>query len=171
MSRKTKRNIIIISLTVLFVCLTGLTAYLMNRPPTDYYSPKYDIETTDKNTSDNTKTASIANQNNDKDKYTETNQISEQVPASQSGSISVSDLSQENGFINVMASTSNFSVEKCVYQFNSEGARPVTRETQGTCSGVSIPQVEFEKIGKYTLTVTAYDAQSKISTAKEIDIK
>lgn len=95
----------------------------------------------------------------------------EAVPPNTEAVINITSLTQESGQVLATASTSSFSVGKCVYMFTADGAKPVTRETTGSCDRVSIPEVEFEKIGQYLLTVTAYDNTSKISTTQTIDVK
>lgn len=151
---------------VIIIAAFGAFFWLKNQDPTKNYSPKYTVSekgpsAQDKNTAEASKTTA----------HSSLPQTSDQVPSSAAGDISIDDLEQKNGFVNAKASTINFSVATCVYEFTSDGARPITRETSGSCSGISIPQAEFEKIGIYTLKVTAYSTDQKLSSTKTIDIK
>lgn len=170
-TRKKRLLIIAVIIVAVALSLAGFLYWRSQAPPTSDYKPKYQLSSE----SDN----KISEKTNPDDKSSSSNsssntglsQTSEEVAVSPSGSVSIVDLSQESGFVNVLARTSGFSPIKCVYQFESEGARPVIRETNPSCNGISIPQVEFEKIGTYNLTVTVYDSSSKISTSKDVDIR
>lgn len=132
--------------------------------PTTTYTPEYpeSITSQQDTTSTNQDKQHIANI---------PSTTSEEVPASVIGKIMISNLQQKNGFVNALATISDFDVKTCVYSFTSDGAKPVVKEQTNGCSGISIPQVEFEKIGLYTLTVTAYSPEQKISAIKEISIQ
>jgi hypothetical protein len=88
-----------------------------------------------------------------------------------SGSISITTLDQTNGIVSAQATVSNFSPQQCVYTFTIQDGKPVIRETNNECTRVSIPQGEFDRIGLYKLTVTAYSGSEKLTTSKDIDIK
>lgn len=150
--------------------LIGLSAgyiYLTNQDPTKKYSPKYETKTS-KNTSDST-------QSKDEHKVAApANNLpatSNDVPSSSSGSITITELSQTDGFINISVSLSNFTATTCVYQFISDGARPITKQVSD-CGAVSVPQAEFEKIGVYAVTAVAYSNKDKItSESRELNVK
>lgn len=136
------------------------------KDPTTSYAPQYPDSTSAKN-SETRETAPETT----KTPESQAGQIAENIPVASSGSIEIVDLNQRDGFVNALAQVSGFTSTKCVYLFESEGARPIVREIVGACSGVSIPQVEFEKIGTYTLTVTAYNDSQKVTTSKELSVR
>ena len=96
---------------------------------------------------------------------------SEDIPQSPAGSVAITNLNQQNGYVNALAEVSAFTPSQCVYTFTSEGSKPVTREQKGGCSGVSILEDEFDKVGTYTLTVSVYGNNQKLTTSKDIYIK
>lgn len=158
-----KRTYIILLIMALLVA-GGLLAYYFykNQDPTKYYKPMYDTST---NTDPQQSSEETVKEN---PRQSDLPTTSEDVPAATSGSINIVDLNQADGFVNAKAEVGNFATSTCVYQFTSEGARPVTRELQGQCDGISIPQAEFEKIGNYTLVVTAYSNDQKLSSTPQI---
>ncbi len=157
-------------LVATIVALIGLSAgyiYLTSQDPTKKYSPQYRTET-GKNTNDGTQSKDeqkvVAPANN-------LPATSSDVPSSSSGSISITELNQTDGFINIRVSLSNFTPTTCVYQFTSDGARPINKQVSD-CKAISIPQAEFEKIGVYTVTAIAYSSKDKITSEnRELNVK
>lgn len=142
----------------------GVYYYFIRKTlPTDTYSPRYPISSQTPTTNQEQKGDTAAEQ--------PSSTTTEQVPAATTGSIRITDLVQEKGFVNIGIEVSNFTVSKCVLSFTSDGAKPIVREQSGGCHNTSIPQVEFEKIGDYTLTVTAYSASDKIQATQEINVQ
>ncbi len=162
--KSSKKYILPLSILIALIFIGVLVfAFTRNRDPTGAYSPLYPNSVTsrdDKPIKEPVKTGESM------DRPT----TSEEVPVSSTGSIQISTLNQQDGFINALAETRNIQVDECIYIFTSDGARPVTRETKDSCDGVSIPQVEFDKVGVYKLVVTAYGEGKKISATKEIVI-
>ena len=171
-SKKHHKTPYIILAIVLLVITAFAVWWFMFREvdPTKNYKPKYDTPTTNQITQTDAKNAQDAD---DYKNSTETpsTQTSDQVPVSQAGSIVITDLDQADGYVNALATVTNFTPTKCVYSFTSPDARPVVRELTGNCTGISIPQVEFEFIGTYTLTVTAYSGTDKVTATKDISIQ
>lgn len=99
------------------------------------------------------------------------NQSSDEIPTSQAGSITITSLEQSGGYVHVRVDTMDFAVKQCVYSFKISDGKPVVREQSGGCEPVSIPEGEFDRIGVYTLTVTAYGSNQKISTSQNIDVR
>ena len=96
---------------------------------------------------------------------------SEDIPVSTAGSVAITNLNQRNGYVNALAEVSSFTPSQCVYTFTSEGSKPVTREQKGGCSGVSILEDEFDKVGTYTLTVSVYGNNQKLTASKDIYVQ
>ena len=173
---KTSSKKLILSAIILITLLLIGTAiwyfFLKQTDPTKSYQPEYpsSVKTEPKQSNDTNASTTDDYKTNDENS-TPSLETSNQVPIAKVGSIEVTNLNQNDGFVNVLATVSNFETSKCVYSFTAPDARPVVREVIGNCTGVSIPEVEFEIIGNYTLTATAYSGSEKLTAAKDIDIK
>lgn len=164
------KKALFIALASLLLLIAGSVIYFVfftDRNPTANYFPQYpqSISSDSDNSADNSD-SSIKNP-----AVSQTDQTSEDIPISLSGTVEIINLNQKNGYVNVLATIANFSATKCVYIFEGDGARPIAREQTGGCSGISIPEVEFEKIGTYTLNVTVYSDTDKITASKDVDIR
>ena len=164
------KRMLLITLAGVLLLVVGSVVYFAfftDRDPTADYTPQYpqsvsnDDGSAENNPDGSTKKTPIV----------QTDQTSEDIPVSPSGAVEIANLNQKDGYVNALAKITNFSTTKCVYLFESEGARPIAREQLGGCSGISIPEVEFEKIGTYTLTVTAYNNSSKITAKRDIVVR
>lgn len=133
--------------------------------------PKYPIVEgkADRNTEDTQQTDT--NNKEVKSNVPADTKTSQEVPAATTGAIVITEVEQSNGYVNAKAATSNFSSSQCVYSFVAPDSRPVVKEQPGNCSGISVSQNEFDKIGTYTLTVTAYGESGKLEAKKEIYIR
>ncbi len=163
---KTKRGLVVVVGLVLLALFGVWYFFYYPQDPTRSYKPQYPQAS-----SSDERPASTTQQPTKESGTPLDTRVSEDVPVASQGLIDIADLNQKDGFVNARAQVSGFSVVKCVYQFESTGARPVIREQSGGCSGVSIPQVEFEKIGTYTLTVTTYGDTDKLSASKDILVR
>lgn len=161
------RKVIIFVIAAILLAVSLVVVYKIffkNEDPTTSFRPEYPQslqEQKDDLPTDSNKTPSQSST---------LPQTTEEIPIAQAGQVTISNLNQKDGFINALAVVDNFSATSCVYFFSSEGARPIVREQSGSCAGVSIPQVEFDKIGDYTLTVTVYDGSQRITTTKMIKV-
>lgn len=99
------------------------------------------------------------------------NKTSEDIDTSTTGTIEIASFNQSDGYVTVEAKIKDFAAQQCVYTFSIEAGKPVVREQSGSCSKISIPEGEFDRIGVYTLTVTAYADSDKLTTSQEIDIQ
>ena len=166
--KKNKRRLFFIVILAIVLIGAGVAAYFIftnSNDPTKSYKPEYDIsKNNDDPQSEEGKKESVKDTPQD-------DRTNEEIPVAPQGTVSITDLNQRDGYVNVAATTANFETQKCVYSFISEGARPVTREQSGNCQATSIPQAEFDKIGSYTLHVTAYDTTSKITASQTINIQ
>ena len=166
---------LLITIILIVILLIGSVIwyfFIRRTDPTKSYRPQYpsSVKTETKQSSNTNATAADDYKNSDTSS-TPSLETSNQVPTAKTGTIDITNLNQKDGFVNALAVVSNFETSKCVYSFTTPDARPVVREVAGSCTGVSIPQVEFEMIGTYTLTATAYSGSEKITTTKGIDIK
>lgn len=161
---KNKRATILIASLAVLALIFGVIFYLQwkNMPTTSNSS---DSNQADKN---NQQTSKL------KDSSLAPSSIpdeAESVPQNTAATVTITQLSQLDGEVTASATVANMDVIQCVYSFTSEGARPVVRETRDSCQPISIPAIEFEKIGTYKLTVTVYDSSSKISSSQDINIE
>lgn len=172
-TKKTKPLFFIIAGGLLIVASVIIWAlFIRHTDPTKQYSPRYTVQPS-KSQSGNSVGASQSDKDPGSDNTT-TSVTSDQIPSAASGSINIVDLEQANGYINAKASVSNFTTTQCVYSFTTanNANNPIIRQLDSQCDGVSIPEVQFQYLGTYTLTVTAYNGTSeKISTTKDIDVQ
>lgn len=158
-----KKSIIISSISiVLFVCV--LTIWYISQANSN----------TDNLPSETSAPEQVTSNNKDGVKSNPTtneNILNEDIPVSENGSVMITNITQDNGIITVLVGVSNFTVAQCVYSFTSEGSKPVVKETSDGCEQISISQDEFDKIGNYTLTVSAYGSNQKIIATKDVYIQ
>lgn len=162
-------------IVILLIVISGILTWhflLRDKDPTNSYHPKYTISSSAGQNEGTGGSDQATGDKNPTEDSTNTNVTSEQVPVSSSGSVTIVDLEQKDGYINAKASVSGFTTTKCVYSFTADEADPVVKTTAGSCDGISIPEVEFQYLGTYTLTVTAYNnTTEKITTMKDIDVR
>jgi len=167
-----KKNLTIILVIVGVVIIAAVAFWLITsrHDPTSQYHPKYSTPSASSGGS-SVSTPQVENDSKNSDQ-TASDTTSQQVPVAPSGSVAIVDLSQADGYINAKATVSGFTTTQCVYTFTAQDARPVIRQINGDCTGVSIPQGEFELIGTYTLTVTAYNGTTeKVTASKDISVQ
>jgi flagellar basal body-associated protein FliL len=176
-SNKHARTILISVIAGIVVIAAGLVvyfAYFANHPKTTEPSPQYPVTQSDSNNGTPSKNVDYGKGSSGDTTNTgsDTTTTSNQVPVANSGTITITTLNQTSGYVNAQAVVSGFSTTQCVYSFAAPQAKPVVRQINGNCSGISIPESEFEFIGTYTLTVTAYNGTSeKISASKDIAVQ
>ena len=163
---KSTNTIWIVSISLIGLLAVGgalyyYLVYLPNYDPTSNYRPVYPVDKTETASKESSKSAATP----------ESSRTSEEVPTTSVGSITINELYQKDGYVNVKAVVSNFSATSCVYSFVIDSGKPVVKEHNGTCAGLSISQDEFDKIGTYTITATAYSASEKLTATGTIDIR
>lgn len=168
-----KKRLLLLLVTITIALAIGATLFWRFTVKDDNskdLKPKYTVSANESQSSGGSaKTETPA-----KDTDAQTSSVtSEQVPVAPAGAITIVDLDQADGYVNAKATVSNFTPTSCVYTFTSDGAdKPVIRTLDGTCDGISIPEVEFQYIGTYTLAVTAYNGTSeKITASKDIVVQ
>ena len=153
-------------IAALIVVLAGFALwFFVLRDRTPVYTPKYEPASS-KSTPNEDKATSEGKTSSPSSDLT-----SDEVPLSSQGKVTIQDLSQTEGYVNIATLVENFTVVNCVYQFTSDGARPIVKETKGECKDTSILENEFEKIGQYTFTVIVYGDNDKLTATKTIDIR
>lgn len=100
-----------------------------------------------------------------------TSTTSDQVPTSDTLSVSIITTSQSNGMVRASATTNGSGT--CVFQYKpADGGKPVTKQVEVTNNGCSFEasQNEFSYLGKWTLTVTYYSNNSKAEATQDVTI-
>lgn len=171
-ARAIKTGVIIGAVLVIIGSIVFYFVYASMHPKLTGPAPQH--PTTETNPIDGTTAEDTANNQKSETPPVDqqNNTTSNQIPVATAGSIKITSLNQTNGYVNAKAVVSNFTTTQCVYSFYAPQAKPVVKQVNGDCAGVSIPQSEFEFIGTYTLTVTAYNGTSeKVSVSKDIAVQ
>lgn len=99
-----------------------------------------------------------------------TNKTTDQVPTDSTLSVTINSTTQSNGQVQATAKTSTNGT--CVFQYTTEGDKPVISEVEATnylCS-TSIPEVQFAKIGTWQLKVTLYNNGKKAEVTTDVTV-
>ncbi len=90
----------------------------------------------------------------------------------------VSSFSQQNGTVTVSAAiTGAAAAGRCTITFSSTDSRPVSREVSTAAEGVtqqcsvSIPEVEFDKLGEWNLAVLFITGTTRATVEQKVIIK
>jgi len=101
---------------------------------------------------------------------------SEEVPSTPAVSVVISNFNQANGLVSASATIQGSAQNgTCVFLFTSDGTKPVTRQvdvasnTTQICQ-ISIPEVEFNKLGVWKLDVTYYANNQKSEVTQNVTI-
>lgn len=100
------------------------------------------------------------------------------IPASQDMKFSAFVFRQESGAVTVTAPVNGArTAGTCVFTFTSKDSRPVVRQvssapkdTSQECM-ISIPEVEFDKIGGWQIEALFYTPENKTSSSQNVIIK
>lgn len=102
---------------------------------------------------------------------------SEEVPVSNTASVTITNASQSGSLVNAKATISGTPDQgTCVFLFSAPEAKPVTKEatssggSEQSCS-VSVSEVEFDLLGQWGLTVTFFRDNTKASANTELTIQ
>lgn len=103
------------------------------------------------------------------------NKDSSEIPESANVSLSIDSLKQADGRITYSATISNPAAKgTCSVVFTKDGSKPVTRvdETQtNKCGPISIPELEFESVGTWIMTLRYYSNNTQAVTTKTIEVR
>lgn len=107
------------------------------------------------------------------------NQTAQSVPKSDSFSVKIDSTSQSGGYVTASTLITGLESlqggEKCVFQFEHEGAQPVVRDVDVTsiksCDSGNIPEVEFSIVGQWDLKVILYARSTRTEVTKQVQIK
>lgn len=99
----------------------------------------------------------------------------DEIPSNTSVSATITQLEQQNGQVTYAADLNDKAQNgTCAAEYTSDGARPITSTTNalnGICGPVSTPDVQFTKLGTWTLTLRYYVNNTQAVTSKTIIIK
>ena len=99
----------------------------------------------------------------------------DQIPNNPALSLTITKLEQKNGAVAYQAELNDKTQNgTCAAEFTSEGARPVTSTTSasnGICGPVSIPELQFTKIGDWKLTLRYYTNNTQVSTQQTFSVR
>lgn len=168
---RSKKTIIL--LLVLFSLFCGGSYLALNY---------FDSSTTQENTDDPTAISAKEETSRVKSSKPSTDQsgikTAEQIPTSSQLSVSGLDFQQNNGRVAAAAVVdSSTTAGECVFSFTTLEGRPVVKQsTSVTESGiqkcsVSIPEVEFDKLGQWEMVVTFYQGGTKSSATRSVNIQ
>lgn len=128
-------------------------------------------------TTDNTSSSSSNDTNKSATPTTEglpsdsTTTTSDQIPTSDTLTISIDSFTQSGGLVTATASSNNSGT--CVFAYKpADGGKPVTKQevvTNNKCI-TSISEGEFTYIGDWILTVTYYNNSQKAEAQKNVTI-
>lgn len=103
------------------------------------------------------------------------NKDSSEIPESTNVSLTIDLIEQANGRITYSATVSNPAGKgTCSVVFTKDGSKPVTRvdETQtNKCGPISIPELEFESVGTWIMTLRYYSNNTQAVTTKTIEVR
>lgn len=103
------------------------------------------------------------------------NKNTDEIPVSTETSVSITELSQNNGKVAYSAEIINPGTSgTCSAVFTNDVAKPVTRTTSTTssaCAKVEIPELEFSAVGTWTLTLRYYTNVTQAVATKTIEVK
>ena len=92
-------------------------------------------------------------------------------------SVEITEVKQEGGYVSVESVVDSDTEGTCAFSFTSEGARPITKTEPSTGSegpqycNLRAPEVEFEKIGSWSVTVRFNTGNSTAETTKNVEIR
>lgn len=174
--KSSKARLLFILLAVGLLTLIGLMAYSYFGDPAlfdnestsenEKRTEKKESSTTDSPISKKTKAPSISD---DVDVTTPAND----VPVAKKTTINITQLYQTNGRIDYQATISGTTGGTCSAIFESERGKPVTRTSKSTgnvCSA-SIPAMEFDAPGDWTLTLRYYIDNTQATATKNVKIR
>lgn len=176
--KSSKKRLLFIVLIVALLTLIGFTAY-------SYFSSPSLFDSDKEATPEEQEAAEQKDSNTDsqpKDEDTKAPSKSDDVditkpvddiPVAEKTSITIAELYQKDGRVNYRAGVNGATSGTCSALFESERGKPVTRtlkSVDNTCSA-SIPAMEFDAPGDWTLTLRYYKDNTKATATKDITIR
>lgn len=104
----------------------------------------------------------------------DTSKTTDQIPVSNDVSVSITNLTYENGNVTYQAAITNSTGGTCSAVFTNEIGKPVTRNTEAngaSCGPVIIPDYAFDAIGTWKLTLRYYSNDHQATDSKDIEVR
>lgn len=105
----------------------------------------------------------------------DTSKNTSQVPTSSSSVITIDSVEQTNGLITYSATITNPATEgTCSAIFTKPNSKPVSRvfnTKSAMCGPVSIPELEFESLGSWLMTIRYYANDSQSVDTKSVEVR
>lgn len=172
----TRHNIILLCyIGFVLIALAGLVYFLEKNRITNFIKDPFYVNTnidseiatkndpTIKNKTDTVNTPGV-----------NSNKTTNEIPVSSDITISIKDLTQADGKISANLKIDNASDNGlCSFTFTKENAKPVVRSTStktNSCS-ITIPELEFEMLGKWILEARYFANENQATANGEINIK
>lgn len=97
----------------------------------------------------------------------------EDIPTAENISISLLSISQNGNVVSYEAQTTGESTGQCSILFTHEVGKPVSRSyetTSGLCGG-TVPAIEFDALGEWTVTMRFYADSTQASTTGKVTVE
>lgn len=168
-SRSRRKLLLAGTVLVIFLAVGGYLVYKRSQHPE-----------ADKNAVDPTNTSAKATapelSGTQNDDGTPLDATSDQIPANPDLSLQITELNQQNNTVTARAVITSSGSGNCVFSFATPEGRPVVKQVASqTANGsqgcsVSIPEVEFDKLGEWELTVSFYYNNAKAEASRKVMI-
>ncbi|MCA9343711.1 hypothetical protein KC947_02040 [Candidatus Saccharibacteria bacterium] len=171
-SLSSKKLVVVIVLILLILLLVGGYLYYRNKQKNNIAKDTAQITSAKTQIMNQDDNSSAEQANPTKTNNQVSDKTSDQIPATTTSSIKIISVDQSGGQITVDAETSGDSGGKCVFSFTTTEDKPVVREVlvSGNKCNTSIPEVEFTKLGTWSLTATYYVNDKKVETSQNVTI-
>lgn len=177
-SKRKSRKPLIAVLLVLLLTIAGYTTYAYFNDAWPFQKDEETV-TEEKKAKSNSSDDQNAQQKSkssaqSKSENVDTRKTTDEIPVAENVTVSINSLSQNSdGIVEYRASASQAGNGTCSALFTSELGKPVTRTsetTNGTCSA-KIPGMEFDALGKWTLTLRYYSNNTQAVDTKDVNIR
>ncbi len=167
-----KRLVIIIALIILVLLFVGGYVYHKNIQRNNITKDTAQITSAKTQIMNQDNDSSAEQANPTKTNSQVSDKTSDQVPTTTTSSIKIASVNQSGGQVTVNAEITGDNGGKCVFSFTTPDDKPVIKEivaSDNKCN-ISIPEVEFTKIGDWNLAVTYYVNDKKVEVSQNVTI-
>jgi len=177
--KKTNKKRILIILTVVsLLLLIGFTAYAYSNNTNLVDKSNEQNSTKEESTPDTQPTSKSSIDDEDAKAPVQSDDVditqpANEVPVAEKTTVTITELSQNNGNVSYRSDVSGNQNGTCSALFESDRGKPVTRTTEtanGSCAA-SIPAMEFDAPGTWTLTLRFYTDNTQAIAKKDIVIR
>lgn len=93
---------------------------------------------------------------------------------SSSASMTITETTSNTSGVRVASVVAGFAPTRCIFSFNSPDSRPVVKETDATgqsCGPLEVRSVEFDKIGEWDISITAYSLAQRVVAEGRVSVQ